>query len=72
MNEIPASNFGPKTAYRAEIFRVFPHLLEANSRMVYRIVPQRLTFVLLLIPLHRSICHFEPFYVRFDNDGNKS
>jgi hypothetical protein len=72
MNEIPASNFDPKTAYRAESFRVFPHLLEANSRMVYRIVPQRLTFVVLMIPSYRSICHFKPFYMRFDNDGSKS
>jgi len=40
MNEYPASNFGPKTAYRAEIIRVVPHLLQANAGMVYIIVPQ--------------------------------
>jgi hypothetical protein len=34
MNEIPASNFGPKIAYRAEIIGVFPHLLQANARVV--------------------------------------
>ena len=57
---------------RAETVRVFSHLLQANARMVYRIVPQRLTFTFLLIPLHRSICHFEPCYLRFVNVGNKS
>jgi len=72
INESPASNFGPKTAYRAEIVRVFPHLIQENARMVYRIVPQRLTFTFLLISLHRSICHFERRYLRNGNDGNKS
>jgi len=72
MNETPASNFGPKTAYRAEIIRVFRNLLQANARMIYRIVPQRLNFTFLPVPLHRSICHFEPCYLIRDNDGNKS
>jgi hypothetical protein len=72
LNRSPASNFGPKTSYRAEIVSVFPHLLQANARMVHQIAPQRLTFTFMLIPLHRSVCHFEPCYLRYDNDGNKS
>jgi hypothetical protein len=39
MNESPASNFGPKTAYRAEIFRAFLHLLQANNRQVTGSIP---------------------------------
>jgi hypothetical protein len=51
MSEIPVSSFDPKTAYRAEIVRVFPLLLQANARMVYRI-GLRLPFTLLLIHIH--------------------
>ena len=54
-SEIPASNFGPKTAYRAWNCSWFPHLLQANARTVYRIGPQPFAFLLFLSTEHSVI-----------------